>query len=245
MSLRPRCLIQGRISIFCLCTLLFQTSAPALHAQSPVVETPIDLTEYSRAFRVMNLVRQTPARFRIVVVEGDGAIDNLSQRTAREPIVRITDENDNPIAGVAVTFLVPDTGASGVFSNGLTSITVQSDNAGLAVGQGFTPNATQGSLQIQVNANYVGQSVSTTITQTNVVAAGAGTGAGGAAVGAGAGGIGAATVAVVVGVIVGVATGVAVAVGGGEDASASPNNDVPIPPPVTTVSLGGTSIGPD
>ena len=40
----------------------------------------------------------------IVIVEGDGAINNIRQRTAREPIVQVEDQNHKPVAGAAVVF---------------------------------------------------------------------------------------------------------------------------------------------
>lgn len=43
----------------------------------------------------------------LVIVEGEGAINNIRQRTARDPIVRVEDENHKPVAGAAVVFLLP------------------------------------------------------------------------------------------------------------------------------------------
>jgi hypothetical protein len=34
----------------------------------------------------------------LVIVEGDGVINNIRQRTAREPIVQVEDENHKPVA---------------------------------------------------------------------------------------------------------------------------------------------------
>ena len=51
-----------------------------------------------------------------VVVEG--AINNVRQRAARAPVVRVEEQNHKPIAGAAVAFTLPTGGASGEFSNG-------------------------------------------------------------------------------------------------------------------------------
>jgi len=114
----------------------------------------------------------------LVIVEGDGAINNIRQRTAREPIVQVEDENHKPIAGAAVVFLLPDQGASGVFANGSRTLTVMTDNQGRAVAHGFHPNGVQGKLQMRVSASYQGKTASATISQTNAVAAAAGAAAG-------------------------------------------------------------------
>ena len=67
----------------------------------------------------LRLQAQDAGRINIVIVEGDGAINNVRQRVAREPIVQVEDENRKPIAGAAVTFLLPNQGAGASFANGL------------------------------------------------------------------------------------------------------------------------------
>jgi hypothetical protein len=106
----------------------------------------------------------------LVIVEGDGAINNIRQRTAREPIVQVEDANHKPIAGAAVVFLLPDQGASGTFANGSHMLTVTTDAQGRAVGRGFHPNNVQGKLQIRVSASYQGKAATATISQTNTIA---------------------------------------------------------------------------
>ena len=44
-----------------------------------------------------------PATLRIVIVEGQGATNNIRQRTAREPVVEVVDENNRPVSGASVT----------------------------------------------------------------------------------------------------------------------------------------------
>ena len=110
-----------------------------------------------------------PAKLNIVIVEGEGAINNVRQRTAREPIVQVEDENHRPIAGAAVLFMLPDSGPSGVFANGGRTLQVKTDTAGRAVAKGLRVNQTQGKFQIQVQASFQGVTASTTITQVNSV----------------------------------------------------------------------------
>lgn len=119
-----------------------------------------------------------PAKLNIVILEGEGAINNVRQRVARESIVQVEDENHRPVGGAIVTFLLPDHGASGVFTNGSRSLTITTDPSGKAVAR-FRPNSTNGQMQIRVNANYKGLTANSVITQSNAVAAAA---AGGAAI---------------------------------------------------------------
>ncbi len=120
-----------------------------------------------------------PVQLNLVVVEGEGAINNIRQRTAREPIVQVEDENHKPVAGAAVVFLLPDQGASATFANGSHTLTVTTDAQGRAVAHGFKPNSVQGQFNMRVSASYRGKIATATINQTNVItgaAAGAATG---------------------------------------------------------------------
>ena len=68
----------------------------------------------------------------LVIVEGEGAINNIKQRTQRETIVQVEDSNHRPVAGAAVAFTLPSNGASGTFANGGRSITTVTDSQGRA-----------------------------------------------------------------------------------------------------------------
>src|SRR5690348_8350565 len=92
--------------------------------------------------------QDTPLKLNITIVEGDGAINNIRQRTAREPIVQVEDQNHRPIAGAAVLFELPGQGASGVFPNGSHTLTVMTDSQGRAVAHGLRPNNVKGQFQM-------------------------------------------------------------------------------------------------
>lgn len=108
-----------------------------------------------------------PTELNLIVVEGEGAINNVRQRTAREPLVRVEDENHKPIAGVAVVFTLPTEGATGEFAKGAKTLTVMTDANGEAKGAGLKVNQTNGKLPIHVAASYRGLSARTIITQFN------------------------------------------------------------------------------
>jgi hypothetical protein len=122
-----------------------------------------------------------PGKIHIVIVEGEGAINNVRQRVAREPIIQVEDENRKPVAGAAVTFLLPNQGASASFANGAQSLTITTDAQGRAVARGLRPNNVNGRYEIRVNASHQGRTDNAVISQTNAFAA--------AAAGAAAGGI--------------------------------------------------------
>lgn len=179
------------------------------------------------ALPVSPAAAQEPPRLNLTVVEGEGAINNVRQRLARETIVQVDDENHRPVAGAAVVFTLPSQGASGTFANGARSLTVISDNQGRAVARGLRPNNVQGKFEIRVTASQNGRTGSTTISQTNVVAA--------AGAGAAAGGISAKLIAIIAVAGAAVAGGVVAGTRGGNDSQT---------PTSTTITAGTGSVGP-
>ncbi|MCC6389563.1 MAG: hypothetical protein IT167_03085 [Bryobacterales bacterium] len=167
-----------------------------------------------------------PSKLNLIIVEGEGAINNVKQRSVREPIVQVEDENHKPVAGASVAFLLPGNGASGSFANGSRLLTVMTDQNGRAVMNGFKPNNVAGQLQIRVTASYQGQTATAVITQTNVIAA------------AVAGGIAAGKLIAILAVVGGAAAaGVAVAVT--RNGGTSPGTPAP-----TVISPGSPTVGP-
>src|SRR5580692_3919977 len=130
-----------------------------------------------------NLLSANPAEtpraapmLNIVIVEGEGTLNNVKQRVNREPIVQVEDENHKPVAGAAVVFFLPTSGPSGTFANGSQTLTVTTDATGRAAATGIHPNHTLGKMQIRVTASANGLSASAVITQTNIAGANVGRG---------------------------------------------------------------------
>ncbi|MFL6417678.1 MAG: hypothetical protein ACJ74Y_18655 [Bryobacteraceae bacterium] len=97
------------------------------------------------------------AALMIVVVQGEGALNNIKTGTAREPIVRVEDRDHRPVIGAVVTFTAPQQGASGAFLNGTRMIQSVTDVNGQAVARGLHPNSVSGQFQIDVSATYDGK----------------------------------------------------------------------------------------
>jgi len=117
------------------------------------------------AFPILDAQTPLPTQLNIVVVEGEGAINNVKERTARDPVIRVEDENHKPIAGVAVVFTLPTEGATGQFGNGAKNLTVMTDDKGVAAGKGLKLNQVDGKVPIHINVSYRGLTASTTMTE--------------------------------------------------------------------------------
>lgn len=111
--------------------------------------------------------------FRILVIEGEGSINNIRQPVNRGAVVLVEDENKNPLAGVAVTFYLPSEGPSGLFPDGGRTLTVFTDEKGLAASRGIRFNNLVGLMKMRVTASLFSQSANAMVTQTNVSSAAA------------------------------------------------------------------------
>lgn len=114
------------------------------------------------------VLAQASEELKIVILEGDGFINNVRKRTARDAVVEVRDRNNKPLAGASVVFLLPSNGPGGAFANGAQSLTVQTNAAGRAVATGLQPNQLTGEFQIQVEARFENQTGRATIRQRNV-----------------------------------------------------------------------------
>jgi len=142
---------------------------------------------------------------RIVVIEGEDAVNVIQQKTAVAPVVEVRDQNGLPVPGAVVRFTIGGGNAS--FTGGSQTLTITTNAAGRAAASAVNPLAS-GSVQIQVQATFQGQTAAATIAQTNVATAAqaAGTATAGAG-GAGGGGVNGLAIAGIAG---GVGAGAAV-----------------------------------
>jgi hypothetical protein len=128
------------------------------------------------------------AGLKIVVIEGENAVNIIQQKSAVAPLIEVRDRNDLPVAGVPVSFTIA--GPNATFGGGLQTISVTTNAAGRAVAAAVTP-LRSGAVRFDIAASSQGQTVTATVTQANfatvaaaagagvVVAAGAGAAAGG------------------------------------------------------------------
>lgn len=104
---------------------------------------------------------------KIVVQEGQGAINNIQQHRAKEPVIQVLHEDGEPVVGASVVFQLPDTGAGGAFADDAKMLSVQTDDKGVAVAHGLVPNQIAGEFQIRVTASYHGETASAMVSQIN------------------------------------------------------------------------------
>src|SRR5215475_4868689 len=112
-----------------------------------------------------------PPPFRITVLEGQGAINNIRDTVNRAISVQVEDENRNALSGVSVTFFLPSDGPSGLFPNGSRVLTVFTDDKGVASSRAVRFNNQVGLMPVKVVASLFSQTVTSQVMQTNVSSA--------------------------------------------------------------------------
>jgi hypothetical protein len=104
---------------------------------------------------------------KIVVVEGEGAVNIIQQKTAVAPVIEVRDRNDQPVSGAVVRFAIQKGRAT---FNGARTLTATTDALGRATAAGLAPTGS-GPLSIAASATFQGQTALATIAQTNVLTA--------------------------------------------------------------------------
>jgi hypothetical protein len=84
------------------------------------------------------------------VVDGEGTVYRTGTRATRGLTVLVTDETGKPVENAAVSFRLPDDGATGVFSSGLRTEVVTTGPNGRATVWGMQWNKTPGPVEIRV-----------------------------------------------------------------------------------------------
>lgn len=164
------------------------------------------------------------AGLKIVVIEGEDAVNIIQQRSAVAPVIEVRDRNGQPVAGAVVTFAIR--GGRATF-DGARTLTMTTNVAGRAAVSGLTPTAS-GAVQISASAVFQGQTAAVTIAQTNVLtAAQAASVAGASGTGGGAGG--------------GAASGASGGSAGGGTAAAAGGGGIGLS--ATTIGLVGAAVG--
>ena len=110
-------------------------------------------------------LQPSPSSFHIAIIDGEGALNNVEGRLAREPIVQVEDKNHKRVPGAYVEFDSPNVaGQPGAqFADGSTKFVATTDASGRAYAPGLKNNGVTGKFDIHVTVRYQGQVVGTTI----------------------------------------------------------------------------------
>jgi hypothetical protein len=148
-------------------------------------------------------------KYKLTVLEDASSSKRVKKgRVSSQAVVKITDENDVPVAGIAVAFTLPQLSGGAAFAGGgLTSVATTSAT-GIASSGAFSA-AAGSSFGVSVSASVPGGVLTGTVSVSTTAAAAAGSAG---TTGAGAGGAGAGvSTGLIVGIVAGVGAAAAVA----------------------------------
>jgi len=121
----------------------------ASQAPAPITPSPVD-------------------SLRILVLEGQGLVNDIRVPSTSSPVVEVRDENGQPLEGVELKFDLPAVGPGGSFGQGQFSASAKTNAQGQATVT-FTPNHERGRFNIKVAAVLGNRTGHVSITQTNAL----------------------------------------------------------------------------
>jgi hypothetical protein len=114
---------------------------------------------------------QTPEvplpRMNVVVVSGEGAINNVRLRQGNDVVVQVRDGNRRPLSGAKVVFRLPETGPTAHFPDRSRVHEMATDGGGRAAVR-VTPDDVTGTVPIEITAEHGTETASATVTQFNM-----------------------------------------------------------------------------
>src|SRR5208283_3170453 len=93
-----------------------------------------------------------PPQIQLRIAAGDSAAFETGSLQSKKLTVEVTDESGAPVPGVAVTFRLPEEGASGLFLDGDRSATVYTTEQGRASAPDIRWGSSPGTVSIRVTA---------------------------------------------------------------------------------------------
>lgn len=96
--------------------------------------------------------QNNPAVLQIRVVQGEGAVYAAGSRATRGIVVQVTDEMGKPVEGAAITFRLPDSGATGTFSSGGKTENANTGSDGRAEVWGMEWGRAAGAFEMRITA---------------------------------------------------------------------------------------------
>jgi hypothetical protein len=110
----------------------------------------------------------TVKNLKVMVLSGNGEMNDLERRVMAPLVVQVLDQNDRPVEGAEVVFRFPMSGPGATFISGKTSQTVRSNGSGEAAALNWMANGEVGTFEIHVTATYGNEFGETTVKMSNV-----------------------------------------------------------------------------
>ena len=105
---------------------------------------------------------------KMLVLAGNGEMNDLERRVMASLVVQVLDQNDRPVEGAEVVFRFPSNGPGAAFAAGKTSQIVRTTGTGEAAAVNWMANGEVGSFEVHVTATYGNEFGETIVKMSNV-----------------------------------------------------------------------------
>jgi hypothetical protein len=155
------------VAIVLVGQLVLLTAPAQAQAQVPAAQAQVPAAQSQAPPQAQVAAVPTVQDLKILVLEGERAINNTTRHIGIQPVVEVRDQNDRPVENATVVFRLPLSGPGGAFPGDSPTFRATSNAQGQAGATGFVPNDKQGRFDIHVTATYQNRTGEVTISQTN------------------------------------------------------------------------------
>ena len=170
-NLLTRCwLPQVLAGILIVTPVYADEQAPAAPQNPPAASQPAPVPPQTPANAPAKPMAPLPVikNLKLLVLAGNGEMNDLERRVMASLVVQVLDQNDRPVEGAEVVFLFPLNGPGATFLGGKTSQTVRTTGTGEAAAVNWMANGEVGAFEVHVTATYGNEVGETTVKMSNV-----------------------------------------------------------------------------
>lgn len=134
-------------------------------ALAVILAAPVGMAQEPGGAR--NPAERAARQLKVFVLQGDGAVNSIKERSVTQPIVEVRNERNQPVQGAEVLFELPAEGPGGFFGGQKLGWAGKTDAKGQVVAAGLVPNEKPGRFNIRVSATHGDSFGSAIVAQTN------------------------------------------------------------------------------
>ena len=170
-NLLTRCwLPQVLAGILIVTPVYADEQAPAAPQNPPAASQPAPVQPQTPANAPAKPMAPLPVikNLKLLVLAGNGEMNDLERRVMASLVVQVLDQNDRPVEGAEVVFRFPLNGPGAAFTGGKTSQTVRTTGTGEAAAVNWMANGEVGAFEVHVTATYGNEVGETIVKMSNV-----------------------------------------------------------------------------
>jgi hypothetical protein len=170
-NLLTRCWLPQVLAAILIVTPVYaDEQAPAAPQNPPAASQPAPVPPQTPANAPAKPMAPLPVikNLKLLVLAGNGEMNDLERRVMASLVVQVLDQNDRPVEGAEVVFRFPLNGPGAAFTGGKTSQTVRTTGTGEAAAVNWMANGEVGAFEVHVTATYGNEVGETTVKMSNV-----------------------------------------------------------------------------